>query len=39
LLRHRNSSDDIETGVWCELRDELGGCPFTGPAVSGVEVA
>ena len=37
LLKHRNSSDDIETGVWCELRDELGRCPLMGQVVSGVE--
>jgi hypothetical protein len=32
-------SDDIKTGVWCESRDEPGGCPSTGQAVSGVEVS
>jgi len=26
-------------GCWCVLRDESGGCPFTGRAVSGVEAA
>jgi len=30
-------SDDIETGVTSEPRDELGGSPLTGQAVSGME--
>ena len=33
------TSDGIKTGVWFELRDEPGGCPLIGQAVSGVEVA
>ncbi len=37
LPKHRNSSDDIETEVWCEPWDEPGGSPPTGQAVSGVE--
>ena len=32
-----NSKDDIETGVYIRLRDESGGCPFIGQAVSGIE--
>jgi hypothetical protein len=28
---------DIKTGVTLALRDESGGCPFTGQAVSGMK--
>ena len=31
--------DDIRTGVSMRLRDEPGGSPFTGQAVSGMEAA
>ena len=31
--------DDIKTGVCACLRDEPGGCPLTGQAVSGVKAA
>jgi hypothetical protein len=30
--------DDIETGVSKRSRDESGGCPFIGQAVSGIQV-
>ena len=32
-------SNDIETGAWCEFREEPGGRPLIGQAVSGVEAA
>ena len=37
LLTCRNAQDDIETGVSNRPRDESGGCPLTGRAVSGME--
>jgi hypothetical protein len=36
LLTCRNKLDDIETGEWISLRDELGGCPLIGQVVSGM---
>ena len=32
-----NHKDDIETEVWKLSRDESGGCPLTGQAVSGIQ--
>jgi hypothetical protein len=39
LMRRRNDSGGIETGVLLKSRDESGGCLFLGLAVSGVQVA
>ena len=39
LRKRRNKLDDIETGESKSLRDEPGGCPLTGQAVSGVKAA
>lgn len=39
LMTCRNLATGIETGVSMRSRDESGGCPFIGQAVSGVEVA
>jgi hypothetical protein len=39
LTKRRKTIDDIETGVCACLRDEPGGCPLTGQAVSGVKAA
>jgi hypothetical protein len=35
----RDLGNDIGTGVSMRLRDEPGGSPFTGQAVSGIEAA
>ncbi len=39
LMRCRDLGNDIRTGVSMRLRDEPGGSPFTGQAVSGIEAA
>jgi hypothetical protein len=39
LMKRRKIGDGIKTGVCAKLRDESGGCPFIGQAVSGVKVA
>jgi hypothetical protein len=39
LLTRRELKDDIETGLGSRIRDESGGCPCIGQAVSGVEAA
>jgi hypothetical protein len=39
LMKRRKIGDDIKTGVCAKLRDESGGFPFTGQAVSGVKAA
>jgi hypothetical protein len=39
LMKRRKIRDGIKTGVYVELRDESGGCPFIGQAVSGVKAA
>ena len=39
LTKRRKTTDDIKTGVCACLRDEPGGCPLTGQAVSGVKAA
>jgi hypothetical protein len=39
LMRCRDLGNDIETGASMRLRDEPGGSPFTGQAVSGIEAA
>lgn len=39
LMKRRKSRDDIRTGVYERSRDESGGCPLTGQAVSGVKAA
>ena len=39
LLKRRNLSDDIRTGEYEGSRDEPGGDPHSGQAVSGVKVA
>jgi hypothetical protein len=39
LMKCRDLGSDIETGVSMQSRDEPGGCPFTGQAVSGIEAA
>jgi len=39
LRKRRNKLDDIETGEIKSLRDEPGGCPLTGQAMSGVKAA
>ena len=36
LRKRRNDQDDIKTGEFGSLRDEPGGCPLVGQAVSGV---
>jgi hypothetical protein len=38
-FKHRNFSDDIETGVFFPPREEHGGNLLTGHAVSGVQEA
>jgi hypothetical protein len=38
-LKCRDVGNDIETGVSMRSRDESGGCPFIGQAVSGMQVA
>jgi hypothetical protein len=38
-LRCRDLKDDIRTGLRSKARDESGGCPCIGQAVSGIEVA
>ena len=37
LLKCRKILDDIKTGTSNEARDEPGGCPFIGQAVSGMK--
>ena len=37
LMTCRNLEGDIETGVSMRSRDEPGGCPFIGQAVSGMQ--
>jgi len=39
LTKRRNNQDDIRTGEFKSLRDEPGGCPLIGQAVSGVKAA
>src|SRR5664279_4592946 len=39
LRKRRNNQDDIRTGEFKSLRDEPGGCPLVGQAVSGVKAA
>ena len=39
LMKRRNNLDGIETGAKNRSRDEPGGCPFIGQAVSGMEAA
>jgi hypothetical protein len=39
LTKRRKTTDDIKTGVCAFLRDEPGGCPLTGQAMSGVKAA
>jgi hypothetical protein len=39
LLKCRDLGNDIGTGASMRLRDEPGGSPFTGQAVSGMEAA
>lgn len=39
LMTSRELGSDIETGVSMRFRDESGGCPFIGQAVSGLEAA
>ncbi len=39
LLTRRELKDGIETGLGSRIRDESGGCPCIGQAVSGVEAA
>jgi hypothetical protein len=39
LMKRRKIGDGIKTGAYVELRDESGGCPFIGQAVSGVKAA
>jgi len=36
LMKHRNTLDDIETGVLAQFREEYGGNLPTGHTVSGV---
>ena len=38
-LKCRDLGSDIETGVSMRSRDESGGCPFIGQAVSGMQAA
>ena len=37
LVKCRNQSDGIETGVYSRSREEPGGCPSIGQVVSGME--
>jgi hypothetical protein len=39
LRKRRKTGDGIKTGVCVEPREESGGCPFIGQAVSGVKTA
>jgi hypothetical protein len=39
LRKRRKTLDDIKTGVYERFRDESGGCPLIGQAVSGVKTA
>ena len=39
LMKCRDLGNDIKTGVSMRSRDESGGCPFTGQAVSGMQAA
>ena len=39
LMKRRKIGDGIKTEVCVELREESGGCPFIGQAVSGVKAA
>ena len=39
LMKRRKTGDGIKTGVCAKLREESGGCPFIGQAVSGVKAA
>ena len=39
LMKRRKIRDGIETGDCVCLRDESGGCPFIGQAVSGAKAA
>jgi hypothetical protein len=39
LMKRRKIGDGGKTGVCAKLRDESGGFPFTGLAVSGVKAA
>jgi len=39
LMKRRKTGDGIRTGVCANPREESGGCPFTGQAVSGVKAA
>jgi hypothetical protein len=39
LMKRRKIGDDIRTGECVDLREESGGCPFIGQAVSGVKAA
>jgi hypothetical protein len=39
LMKRRKTGDGIKTGVCANPREESGGCPFTGQAVSGVKAA
>jgi hypothetical protein len=39
LMKRRKTRDGIRTGVYERFRDEPGGCPLTGQAVSGVKTA
>jgi hypothetical protein len=39
LVKRREFKGGIETGEYHGSRDESGGCPFIGQAVSGVKVA
>jgi hypothetical protein len=39
LMTCRNALDGIKTGAVNRLRDEPGGCPLIGQAVSGMEAA
>jgi hypothetical protein len=38
-MKCRNALDDIESGSGCMIRDEFGGCLFTGQVVSGMYAA
>jgi hypothetical protein len=39
LMKRRKTGDGIKIGVCAKLREESGGCPFIGQAVSGVKTA
>ena len=39
LMKRRKTGDGIKIGVCVEPREESGGCPFIGQAVSGVKTA